>query len=948
MADKKKLFLLDAFALIYRSHFAFIRTPRINSKGMNTSAVFGVTMTILDVIKKENPTHIAMVFDAPGGSIRNEQYTEYKAHREEMPEDIRIAIPYIKQLCDALNIPTLQATGFEADDVIGTLAKKAEKEDFVTYMMTPDKDFAQLVSENIFMYRPGRSGKPREIWGIEEVCKKFEISDPLQVIDILGLWGDAADNIPGIPGIGEKTSKKLVAQYGSIEGLIAHSDELKGKQKENVINFAEQGLLSKKLATILLDAPVEFDEKSFIREEADKDKIRALFTELEFRQLAKRVTGEDIVIKKIAPPPLPETSIKKNGQMDLFGQPIETPANIQNTKPTESNLTDDTIELKTIVNTPHNYKFIESDNEVEQLIQELQEQKSICFDTETSGLEKQTAELLGIAFSYKKGQGFYVSMPTKWEDAVERVALFKPIFQSKSIEKIAHNFKFDETILLRYGMEIYGPTFDTMIAHYLLQPDFKHGMDFLSESYLGYKPVSIESLIGPKGKKQKSMKDLAPSEIAEYASEDADVTFQLKTLFEKQFQEKNIKNLLHKIEMPVSSVLMSMEHEGITLDTDALSKFSIELSNSLAELHEGIIQDAGTEFNVDSPKQLGDILFNVLQIDEKAKTTKTGQFKTDEATLSKLKNKHEIIGKILNYRQQKKLKSTYVDALPKLANPTTNKIHTTYLQTVAATGRLSSNNPNLQNIPIRSEMGREIRKAFIPRGKDYKIFAADYSQIELRIIAEMSGDENMKNAFISGEDIHSATAAKVFSVELKDVDREMRSKAKAVNFGIIYGVSAFGLAQNLNIPRREAKEIIESYFEQYPKIKTFMDQSIELAKEKGFVETIMHRKRYLKDINSTNGIVRGHAERNAINAPIQGSAADIVKIAMINIHDEMKSRNMQSKMLLQVHDELVFDLFIPEKDEMIKLVTDKMENAIDFAVPLKVEYGIADNWLDAH
>ncbi|MBC8475455.1 MAG: DNA polymerase I [Bacteroidetes bacterium] len=702
------------------------------------------------------------------------------------------------------------------------------------------------------------------------------------------------------------------------------------------------------MATILLDAPVEFDEKSFIREEADKDKIRALFTELEFRQLAKRVTGEDIVIKKIVPPPLPETAINKNGQMDLFGQPIETPSSIQNTQTTELNLTEDITQLKTIDNTPHNYKFIESDNEVEQLIKELLNQKSFCFDTETSGLDKQNTELLGIAFSYKEGSGYYVSIPEKYEDALKRVALFKPVFQNDQIEKIAHNFKFDETILLRYGMEISGPTFDTMIAHYLLQPDFKHGMDFLSESYLAYKPVSIESLIGPKGKNQKSMKDLVPSEIANYASEDADVTLRLKNLFEKQFKEDNIKKLLHNIEMPLSSVLMKMEYEGITLDTEALSKFSIELTDSLEKLHEGIIKDAGTEFNVDSPKQLGDVLFNVLQIDEKAKTTKTGQFKTDEATLSKLKNKHEIIAKILNYRQQKKLKSTYVDALPKLANSNTNKIHTTYLQTVAATGRLSSNNPNLQNIPIRSEMGIEIRRAFIPRGKDYKIFAADYSQIELRIIAALSGDENMKNAFISGEDIHAATAAKVFNVSLEEVDRDMRSKAKAVNFGIIYGVSAFGLAQNLNIPRREAKEIIDSYFEQYPKIKIFMDQSIELAKEKGFVETIMHRKRYLKDINSSNGIVRGHAERNAINAPIQGSAADIIKIAMINIHVEMKKRNLRSKMLLQVHDELVFDLFIPEQDEMIKLVTDKMENAIEFAVPLKVEFGIADNWLDAH
>ncbi len=931
--EKKKLFLLDAFALIYRSHFAFIRTPRINSKGMNTSAIFGVAMTILDVLQKEKPTHIAMVFDAPGGSVRNEEYVEYKAHREEMPEDIRIAIPYIKRLCEALNIPTLQAEGYEADDVIGTLAKQAEKEGYITYMMTPDKDFGQLVSENIFMYRPGRSGKPREIWGVEEVCEKFEVEHPLQVIDILGLWGDAADNIPGIPGIGEKTSKKLIKQYGSVEGLIEHAHELKGKQKENVINFAEQGLLSKKLATILLDAPVDFDEGLFIKEDPDKDQIRELFSELEFRALAKRILGEEITIQKAAP-------VSANGQMDLFGAPIEEGSAVEEEVIAE--------EAKTLENTDHKYQLIETDEAANDLVASMLKEKSICFDTETSSLDKQTTELLGMSFSWKKGEAYYVSVPEDKEKAMARVALFKPVFESESIQKVAHNIKFDATVLLRYGVEIKGETFDTMIAHYLFQPDQKHNMDFLSETFLNYRPVSIETLIGKKGKNQKSMKDLAPSEVSDYASEDADITNQLKEVFADKVEADHIKELFHDIEMPLSNVLMHMEHEGINLDIDALSKFSSELEESMKTLHSGILTDAGTEFNVDSPKQLGEVLFDVMKIDEKAKKTKTGQYKTDEQTLLNLAGKHNIIEKILEYRQQKKLKSTYVDALPKLVNPETNRIHTTFMQTVAATGRLSSNNPNLQNIPIRTAMGREIRRAFIPRNDEFTLLAADYSQIELRIIAAMSEDAGMIQDFVDGHDIHSATASKVFDVSMDEVTREMRSKAKMVNFGLAYGMGTFGLAQRLNIKRGEAKEIIESYFGKYPGIKSFMDNSIEKAKENGYVETIKKRRRYLADINSANATMRKFAERNAINAPIQGSAADIIKIAMIDVHNELKKRDLKTKMLLQVHDELVFDLHKTEQEEVIDLVTTKMENAVKLKVPLKVEYGIANNWLEAH
>ncbi|MCT4582191.1 MAG: DNA polymerase I [Flavobacteriales bacterium] len=925
---EKKLFLLDAFALIYRAHFAFARNPRINSKGLNTSAILGFTNAMLDIINNQKPTHIAVVFDAPGGSVRNDYFPEYKAHRDEMPEDIRLAIPYILEVIEGFNIPTLKAVGFEADDVIGTLAKKAEKEGFQTYMMTPDKDFAQLVSENIFMYRPGRMGKPAEVWGIPEVQEKFEVESPLQVIDILGLWGDAADNIPGIPGIGEKTSKKLVAQYGSVEGLIEHVDELKGKQKENVINFAEQGLLSKKLATILLDAPVEFDEKALVLEAPNKEALISLFGQLEFRTMAKRVFGEEIAITQ-----------PSEGQMDLFATTAATSEATDNQEP----VVEPTV--KTIENTKHDYQLIESIADTKTLISKLQAQKFVCFDTETSSLNPLSTQLLGIAFSYQAGTGFYLSM---LNDIEEKLELLRPFFINKGIIKIAHNFKFDAAVLHQNNIEIKGINFDTMVAHYLLEPDMKHSMDYLAEVYLNYKPVSIETLIGKKGKNQKSMADLTPEEIYEYACEDADITFQLYEVLKQKIGTPYLMDLFYNMEMPLNTVLMKMEAEGIRLDTAALNSFSTELGEDLINLEKEIIELAGTDFNVDSPKQLGAILFDVLAIDSKAKKTKTGQYKTDEQTLTKLIGKHEIIPLILEYRKIKKLKSTYVDTLPELVDANSNRIHTTYMQTVAATGRLSSNNPNLQNIPIRSEKGKEIRKAFIAKGENYTLLAADYSQIELRIIAALSGDEHMIEAFKNGEDIHRATAAKVFHVEAQEVTPDMRSKAKMVNFGIIYGISAFGLSQRLNISRKEAKEIIDSYFEQYPKIKAFMDNSIAFARDHGYVETIRQRRRYLKDINSSNGVMRGFAERNAINAPIQGSAADIIKLAMIKVDEALSKQNLQTKMLLQVHDELIFDLYKPEEEVVKQLVKDCMENALKFEVPLTVEMGIADNWLEAH
>jgi len=929
MEEEKKLYLLDAYALIFRAYYAFIKNPRINSKGLNTSAVLGFTNTLLDILNNHKPTHIAVVFDFPAATLRTQEFAAYKANRQETPEDIKKSVPIIMDIIRAFQIPILMKEGYEADDVIGTLSVKAEEAGFTTYMMTPDKDFGQLVTDKVFMYKPARMGKPAEILGVKEICENFEVEHPKQVIDILGLWGDAVDNIPGVPGIGEKTAKKLIKQYGSVENLIANAEELKGKQKENVINFAEQGLLSKKLATIILDVPVEFNEKELIMSEPDKDRIIELFSELEFRTLAKRAFGIEI------------QNTTTEGQLDMFSSP--SAAENETTGSAQA------VDFKTIDSVKNRYNLIDTTEKRKTLISLLESQKSVCFDTETTSLDALLAEMVGIAFTVKKGEGFYVPFPENRAEANALLEEFKPFFENEEIEKIGHNLKYDLAVIQNYGVNIRGKLFDTMIAHYLIQPDMRHGMDLLAETYLGYKPVSIESLIGKKGKNQKNMRELSPTEVYEYACEDSDITFQLKELFEDKLKETNTEQLFWEIEMPLLPVLEKMEREGVNLDVDALASFSKELETDLIELERKIKDLAGfTEFNLDSPKQLGEVLFEKMEIDVKAKKTKTGQYSTSEDTLSKMVGKHEIFEQILEYRSLKKLKSTYVDALPLLLADDTKRIHTSYMQTVATTGRLSSVNPNLQNIPIRTEKGRYIRKAFIPRNQQFTLLAADYSQIELRIIAALSKDEGMIEAFVQKQDIHSATASKVFDVPIEEVTREMRSKAKMVNFGIIYGISAFGLGQRLSIPRKEAKEIIESYFEKYPKIKSYMDESIVQAKENGYVETLLGRRRNLKDINSSNAIVRGHAERNAINAPIQGTAADVIKIAMIRILDEMKKKKLNSRMLLQVHDELVFDVDKNEVEVMQELVKQNMENAVKMAVPLEVEMNIGENWLQAH
>jgi len=926
----KKLFLIDAFALIYRAYFAFAKNPRVNTKGQNTSAAFGFTNMLIDVIKKEGPTHLAVVFDAPGGATnRQEDFAAYKAHRQEMPEDIRSMIEPIKRIVEAFNIPILLKEGFEADDVIGTLAKIAEQRGYYTYMMTPDKDFGQLVSEKIFIYKPGRGGDPATVLGVPEVCEKFEVDDPLKVIDILGLWGDAADNIPGIPGIGEKTAKKLVQEYGSLEGLLANTEQLKGKQKENVINFAEQGILSKKLATIILDVEVEFVPEHLIMCPPNAEKVKEIFTELEFKNLARKVLGEDITITA------PTTD---DGQLDLFGS--------QHLMAHQTPLA--TSELKTIVTERPNYHLISTAQERAELLEILLQQSEVCFDTETTSIDALNAELVGISFSYKAREGFYVAVPEDQNEARGIVHQFAAFFESETIEKIGHNLKYDLHVLHNYGMSVKGPLFDTMIAHYLIQPESKQSMDFLSEYYLKYQPISIETLLGKKGKNQGSMRDIPVNEVCNYACEDADITFQLKKIIEPQIQKDHLKELFYQLEMPLVPVLQKMEREGIAIDVPALQAYSKKLEIESKELELEIKEIAGVDFNLDSPKQLGEVLFDTMKINSKAKKTKTGQYQTSEDALEQYRNDHPIIGKILEYRQNKKLKSTYVDPLPLLRDPKDHRVHTSYMQTVTSTGRLSSNNPNLQNIPIRTSKGKEIRKSFIARNEDFQLMAADYSQIELRIIAALSQDPTMVNDFKKGIDIHTATASKVFQVGLDDVTKDQRSAAKAVNFGIIYGQSAFGLSQTLNIPRGEAKAIIDSYFEQYATIKSFMDQLVNNAREVGYVETIMNRRRYLPDINSGNAIVRGYAERNAVNAPIQGSAADIIKLAMIAVDKAMSTQQLHSKLLLQVHDELVFDVHHSEKEIMQQLVKEAMENAVKLVVPMEVEVKLAQNWLDAH
>ena len=946
MSDKKRLFLVDAFALIFRGYYAFIKNPRINSKGLDTSAIMGFMNSLLDVIKRENPDHLAVCFDRGGSVDRVEMYAEYKANRDETPEAIKIAVPYIESILKAMHIPIIVKPGFEADDIIGTLAKKAEKEGYTTFMVTPDKDFAQLVSENIFMYKP-RFGGGYDIWGIPEIQKNFEVERPEQVIDFLAMKGDAVDNIPGLPGVGDKTAKKFIGLYGSIEGLLANTHELKGKMKEKVEANGELGLLSKKLATIMLDVPVEFHASDFELNTPDIPKIKEIFGELEFRRLT------DNLIKTFTPKEETATSnpIKKDKkdspsgktpemgmQFDLFA----TPGSGNTTEATEIS------GFNTIENTDHFYQSVETPLSRKLLLKQLLQQKSVCFDTETTGLKALEVALIGIAFSWEKGKGFYVSFPEDQKETQQILEEFNPFFESETIEKIGQNIKYDIKVLSNYNISVKGKLFDTMIAHYLINPDMRHGMDILAETYLNYQPVSITELIGKKGKNQLSMRTVALEKQTEYAVEDADITLQLKEFFEKELEASKLTKLFNTVEIPLVNVLSAMEIEGINLNTDFLASLSKDITVDILKLEKAIYSQADEEFNIASPKQLGDILFDKLKLVNKPKKTKTGQYSTAEDVLSYLAKDHQIITDVLQYRQYKKLQSTYLDALPNEVNAKTNRIHTVYAQAVAATGRLSSNNPNLQNIPIRTERGREVRKAFIPKNKDYVLLAADYSQIELRIIAALSEEDNMIQAFTNGEDIHSSTAAKVFGVPLDEVTREQRSNAKTVNFGIIYGVSAFGLSNQTSLSRGEAKELIETYYETYPKLRSYMDSQIHFARENGYVETVLKRRRYLKDINSRNAVVRGAAERNAVNAPIQGSAADIIKLAMINIYNRFQKENFKSKMLLQVHDELVFDAHKDELEIIKPIIKTEMENAFKLSVPLDVEIGVGENWLEAH
>jgi len=927
MAENKKLFLLDAMALIYRAYFALNKNPRINSKGLNTSAILGFANTLLEVLKNEKPTHIGVAFDTMAPTLREEGFAEYKANRERMPEDIALSLPYIVRLTEAFNIPVLKSDGYEADDVIGTLAKRAEKEGFKVFMMTPDKDFGQLVSDNIFMYKPARMGNKPEILGVDEICQKYKISEPTQLIDILGLWGDTSDNIPGVPGVGEKTASKLIGEFGSVENLLLNTDKLKGKLKENVEEFTEQALLSKQLATIMLDVPVEFDMEQLEKNEPDREALQELFDELEFRTFASRVfkPEPEEKDKQAADQSDPDDNLFSNAGVDIPQR-----------------------KLLDIHHVEHDYKLADNGKRRKALITELKKAGSFCFDTETTGVDANDTELVGISFAMKKGAAFYVPIPENYQEAHELVAEFAGVFEDEKTEKIGQNLKFDISVLKWYDVHVKGKLFDTMIAHYLIEPDLRHNMDFLAETYLDYRPVPIENLIGKKGKNQLSMRTVALDRLKEYACEDADITLQLKGVFEPLLEETGTIDLFHNIEMPLVPVLASMEAEGVRIETATLSDFSKKLQDGIAGLEKEIKDLAGTDFNIASPRQLGEVLFDKLKVTDKPKLTKTRQYSTSEDVLVKLADKHPIIDKILDYRSLTKLKSTYVDALPKMINPRDNRIHTSYNQAVAATGRLSSNNPNLQNIPIRTEMGREIRKAFVPRNEEFTLLAADYSQIELRIIAELSEDPALIDTFTKGLDVHTATAARIFGVELEAVSPEMRRSAKTVNFGIVYGISAFGLSERLRIPRREAADIIAQYFEKYPGVKTYMDNTIHFAKKNGFVETIMGRRRYLRDINSSNATVRGFAERNAINAPVQGSSADMIKIAMIKIQDQLQKEKMKSKMILQVHDELVFDTVLEELEKLKKIVEEKMRTAIPMTVPVVVDMNTGDNWLQAH
>lgn len=943
----KRLFLIDAYAMIFRGYYALIRSPRITSTGIDTSAIFGFTNSLIELIRRERPSHLAVVFDVGQASVRTDDFAEYKANRSETPEAIKIAIPYIHRILEAMHIPYLGVEGYEADDVIGTISCKAEKEGYTTFMVTPDKDFAQLVTDKVKIYKPSLKGSEIEILGVEEVKAKYEIEDPKQVIDFLAMMGDAVDNIPGLEGVGEKTAMKFLKEFGSIENLLANTDKLKGKLKEKVEASAERGILSKKLATIICDVPVEFHQEQYDLETPDFEKAKKVFDEIEFTRLYENLyrafapSQTEVVAKDATangegvsqPTETPQQKVAKQiGQLDLF-------ANFEE-------LDEATSTKSTIVENEHLYQFVDNPKAQKILVKNLLQQKAVCFDTETTSLNELEAELVGMSFSYKKGLAYYVPLSEDQGEVLQTLEIFRPFFEKEDLLKIAHNLKFDYKILKQYNITVKGAMFDTMIAHYLLNPDGRHGMDYLSEVYLNYKPVSIETIIGKKGKNQGTFRDADLRTQTDYAAEDADVTFQLYELFAPQLKKENLEDLFFNIEMPLMEVLAKMELSGISLDEKWLAQESIDLENDLRQLESKIFEISGEEFNMNSPKQLGEVLFEKMQLDPKAKKTKTGQYATSEDVLQKLASKHEIIQHILEYRTYQKLKSTYVDALPSQIDKD-DRVHTNFSQTTAATGRLASVNPNLQNIPIRTLRGQQIRGAFVSaEGK--KIISADYSQIELRLIAEISGEDNMIKAFQDGEDIHASTAAKLFNIPLEEVSKIQRSQAKTVNFGIIYGQGAFALAEQTGLSRTEAKQMIEAYFETYPKLKQYMAEQVNKAREMGYVETILGRKRHLKDINSGNFVVRGHAERNAVNAPVQGSAADVVKMAMIKIQKELEKEKLQTKMLLQVHDELVFESPIDEVEVATNIIKIEMENAIETQVPLLVEIGVGKNWLEAH
>ena len=940
---EKKLFLLDGHALVYRAHYAFITRPLINSKGMNTSAITGFTRTMWDMMRNEKPTHIAVSFDLSAPTFRHVMYKEYKANRDAQPEDITAAFPYIRKIIEGFNIPIIEMEGFEADDVIGTIAKQAEKEGFTVYMVTPDKDYGQLVSENIFMYKPSRQGGGVDIWGVKDICEKWDIDRVEQVIDVLGLQGDASDNIPGVPGVGPKTASKLLKLYGSLEGILENTDKLKGKQKEKMIEFADQGRLSKTLATIDINVPIQFDAKKFIIDPPNKEALSAVFKDLEFRTLANQILGQDTPSQA----PAASSSDGSGVQGSLFGGVTKAKSAVS--KPISKGLAAHSIADKSVDNVEHDYQLVDTETGYQDLAKKLSAVKQFAFDTETTGIDPNEAELVGMSFSVKAHEAFYVPCPADQEETKKILEFFRAVFEDDKIEKIAQNIKYDAIILKWYGVEVQGKYLDTMIAHYLLEPELRHNMNYLSETMLGYQPISIEKLIGKKGKNQLNMRDIEVAKVVDYAAEDADVTYQLYEKLFPMLKKEGLDTLYDEMEEPMIKALVQLEYNGVNLDEAYLAEYSIELEKTVAELKKGIYEKAGVEFNISSPKQVGEVLFDRLKIPYRWKKTATGVHSTSEEKLSELAPDHEVIQQILKYRGMSKLKSTYVDALPRLVNPRTGRLHSSFNQALAATGRLSSNNPNLQNIPIRTPEGAKIREAFVPKDKDYVLLAADYSQVELRLIAEISKDEAMQEAFIKGQDIHTATAAKVFDVPFEEVTKEQRYRAKTVNFSITYGAGATNLARQLNIKRSEASEIIKEYFKEYQGLSRYMTSIVETARKDGFVTTLKGRRRYLRDINSRNGIIRSAAERNAVNTPIQGTAADLIKLAMVNIHKIFTERQFKSKMILQVHDELVFDAHKEELDIIIPIIKEQMVNAIPgLKVPLLVEAGQGENWLEAH